>query len=262
MTDSGNITIEQRGSVLLMGVNRPDHHNAFTPKMWDELCLAYGRLHHDDTLRCGVLWAHGKHSTTGLDLPLWADQFDKPDFGVAPEEGIDPVGLVTEPCKKPVVVAVQGICFTLGVELMLAADIRIAAKSTRFAQLEVKRGIYPFGGATLRFPIEAGWGNAMRYLLTGDTFNAKEAYRMGIVQEVVPAGEQVERAIAIAESIAQQAPLAVYAVLESSRQVRAALEEKAIADLRPRLASLAQTDDAREGVQSYIEKREAVYRGS
>jgi len=90
------------------------------------------------------------------------------------------------------------LTYTFGIELMLAAGIRIAATTTRFAQMEVKRGIYPFGGATIRFVREAGWGNAMRYLLTGDEFNAQEALRMGLIQKVVQPGQQIERAMKLA----------------------------------------------------------------
>ena len=81
---------------------------------------------------------------------------------------------------KPLVVAVNGKCLTVGIELILAADICIAAEDATFAQIEIKRGIFPFGGATLRFPERAGWGNAMRWLLTGDEFDAKEAFRIGL----------------------------------------------------------------------------------
>src|SRR5690606_35435899 len=101
--------------------------------------------------------------------------------------------------------------------LALVCDIRIAAKSARFVQIEIKRGIYPVGGATLRFPREVGWGNAMRWLLTGDEFDAQEALRIGLVQEVVEHGEQLPRALALADVIAAQAPLGVYATLASSR---------------------------------------------
>jgi enoyl-CoA hydratase/carnithine racemase len=93
---------------------------------------------------------------------------------------------------------VQGICFPLGIELMLAADIVIAASDCRFAQLEVKRGIMPAGGATLRMVERAGWGNAQRYLLTGEEFGAAAALRLGLVQEVVAPGEQKKRALALA----------------------------------------------------------------
>src|SRR6187200_2328412 len=99
---------------------------------------------------------------------------------------------------------------TLAIELMLAADIRIAASDARFSQMEINRGIYPFGGATTRLPRDAGWGNAMRWLLTGDEFDAAEALRIGLVQEVVEPGQQRDRAIELAERIAtRSAPLAV-----------------------------------------------------
>src|SRR5438874_5043867 len=105
--------------------------------------------------------------------------------------------------------------------------MRIVASNARFAQIEIKRGLFPFGGATIRLPREVGWGNAMRYLLTGDEFDAAEALRIGMVQEVVEHGTQVERAVAIAEVIAAQAPLGVYATLASSRLALSAREESA-----------------------------------
>jgi len=156
---------------------------------------------------------------------------------------------------------VQGLCFTLGIELILAADMAVASEDTRFAQLEIKRGIFPFGGATLRFPQVAGWGNAMRWLLTGDEFDAKEAYRMGLVQEVVARGHQRERALALAETVAKQAPLGVMATLDSARRTRNEGPEAARHALLPKLLELSASEDAREGVQSFIERREARFVG-
>ena len=100
------------------------------------------------------------------------------------------------------VCAVQGWCLTIGIELLLACDIRIAATNTRFGQIEVNRGILPFGGATLRFPQIAGWGNAMRWLLTGDVFDADEALRIGLVCEVVAPEALNERGLALAQQVA------------------------------------------------------------
>ena len=108
-----------------------------------------------------------------------------------PEGGINPWQVEGQQLTKPVVIAVQGTCLTLGIELMLASDIVVAADSATFAQIEVARGILPFGGATIRFPRAVGWGNAMRWILTGDTFDAAEALRIGLVQEVVPHGAAV-----------------------------------------------------------------------
>src|SRR4029079_13137946 len=117
----------------------------------------------------------------------------------------------------PVVLAVNGIAFTLSIELALAADIVVAADTVRFRQLEIARGILPFGGATFRAPAKLGWGNAMRFLLTAEEFGATEALRIGLVQEVVPAGQHVDRARALAQLIARQAPLGVQATLANAR---------------------------------------------
>src|SRR6185503_17006862 len=129
------------------------------------LCRAYGELDRDAALRAGVLFAHGEHFTGGLDLPQWAPIFQSGHWQI-PDGGRDPLGLTGPRVRKPVVAAVQGICLTIGIELLLATDLRIAAPTTRFAQIEIKRGIYPVGGATIRFPRECGWANAMRWLLT------------------------------------------------------------------------------------------------
>src|SRR5579863_2925608 len=193
---AGGITTERRGHVWLMGLNRVAKRNAFDPPMLAALGLAYGTLDRDDELRCGVLFAHGDHFTGGIDLARFAPLMAS--GGLEPPEGaLDPLGIRGPRVSKPVVCAVQGICLTIGIELMLAADVRIAASDTRFAQIEIKRGIYPAGGATIRFVREAGWGNAMRYLLTGDEFDAQEALRIGLVQEVVAPGQQLERAVAL-----------------------------------------------------------------
>ena len=174
---------------------------------------------------------------------------------------MDPFSLREPIRSKPVVCAVQGICFTLGIELMLAQDIVVAADDCRFAQIEVKRGVMPTGGATLRFVERAGWGNAQRYLLTGDEFGPTEALRLGFVQEIVPAGTQFERALAIARTIAEQAPLAVRASLASSRRYL----EKGPLGMRPEMDAvqrkLAATEDAAEGVRSFVERRKARFTG-
>jgi enoyl-CoA hydratase/carnithine racemase len=157
------------------------------------------------------------------------------------------------------VIAVHGRCLTLGIELCLAHDVVIAADNTRFAQIEIKRGIFPFGGATFRFVQQAGWGNAMRWLLTGDEFDAKEAHRIGLVQEVTEPGKQLERAIAIAETIAAQAPLGVQATIASAR--KSLNEEAAARALLPEIVRLMQTEDARDGLMSFLERRTARFSG-
>ena len=174
-----SVIVEHHDHVLHMGLNRPAKRNAFNIEMLEELARAYERLERDDDLRVGVLYAEGDSFTAGLDLAevgprLMNSALDWPD------DGRNPWRNDGRPWTKPVVAAAQGWCMTLGIELLLAADIRVASADTRFAQLEVQRGIYPFGGATTRLPRDAGWGNAMRWLLTGDEFDAAEALRIGL----------------------------------------------------------------------------------
>ena len=256
------ITVERRGHVLCMGLNRPDKMNAFDVEMYLGLAEALGELDRDGELRCGLLFAHGKHFTAGLDLPKWAPFFSGAKFPDLPAGACDPFGLAEgRQVGKPVVMAVQGICYTIGLELMLAMDVRVAATDTRFGQIEVKRGIYPVGGATVRLHREIGWGNAMRYLLTGDEIPAAEALRLGLVQELAEPGRQVDRALEIAETIARQAPLGVQASLKSARRARAEGDRAAIDCLLTDLAPIMKSEDAAEGIRSFIERREARFKG-
>lgn len=256
---TGRVSLERRGHLLVIGIDRVAKRNAFDLEMWADLCRAYGELDRDPELRVGVLHAHGDHFTGGLDLPKWQPVFASGGFQI-PDGGIDPLGLRSR-VTKPLVCAVQGICLTLGIELLLASDVRIAARSTRFAQIEVKRGIFPAGGATLRFPREVGWANAMRWLLTGDEFDAAEAYRIGLVQELTEHGEQLARALALAEVIAAQAPLGVYATLASSRHALPYTEAAAAARLSGDLLPLLETEDMQEGLRAFLERRPGKFRG-
>ncbi|GGU20902.1 crotonase/enoyl-CoA hydratase family protein [Nocardioides albus] len=260
-TERPAVTVERRGRVLLMGLNRPEKRNAFTKAMLNELAAAYGLLESDDELWCGVLFAHGDHFTGGLDLVDVGEALMTGELGV-PEGGRDPWRL-DGPWTKPVVAAAQGWVMTLAIELLLAADIRVAAADARFSQFEIRRGIYPFGGATFRFVQQAGWGNAMRWILTGEEFGAEEALRIGLVQEVQPdAGTALERAIEIATAIAEKsAPLGVRTALASAHLARDSGEAAAIERLRPDISRLLSTADGAEGLQSFVERRDAIFTG-
>jgi enoyl-CoA hydratase/carnithine racemase len=229
--------------------------------MYEELARAYTELHNNLELRCGLLFAHGEHFTSGLELDKWAAVFSSGKWEL-PDGLIHPLGLDEDNrCKKPVVMAVRGRCYTIGFELLLAQDIRVAATDAKIALLEVKRGIYPVGGGTVRIFEEIGWGNAMRYLLTGDEITGEEAYRLGLVQELTEPGKELEKAIEIAESIAKKAPLGVMAALRSARISRVDGARAAFARLLPDLLPIMKSEDAMEGVMSFLERREANFKG-
>ena len=258
----GRITTERRGRIFLMGIDRPEKRNGVTPKMWSDLRDAYTELDEDDALRVGVLFGHGEHFTAGLDLPKWAAGMKDRGGAQKTVDRVDPVGLGGRACTKPVVCAVRGITYTAGIEWMLGADIVVAADDCRFSQLEPKRGIMATGGATIRFVERGGWGNAMYHLLVVDEFDAEEARRCGLVQEIVPAGTELDRAIVLAEKIEALAPLAVRATKASSRRFAVDGQEAAVAEFQETQRRLANSDDANEGVQSFIERREPVFKGS
>lgn len=258
---TNTVSLERDGHVLLIGLNRPHKRNSFDREMLADLSRAYAVLESDPDMRAGVLFAHGDHFTAGLDLVDVGPGIASGESPV-PEGRRDPWRL-DGAWTTPLVAVAQGWCMTLGIELLLAADIRIAAAGTRFTQLEVQRGIYPFGGATIRLPREAGWGNAMRWLLTGDEFDAAEAHRIGLVQEVAEDGAAaLARAREIAQTIAERAaPLGVQATLASAHLARGRGEAAAIERLRPDVAALFASEDAAEGVQSFIERRQARFSG-
>jgi enoyl-CoA hydratase len=259
----GTITTERRGALLLVGINRPAKLNGFTPRMFRELAEAYTLLDDDDELRVGVLHAWGRHFTAGLDLPAIAPLMQRGEKAI-PAGLVEPTDLGSPGLRrrrKPMVAAVKGITFTLGIELMLAADIVVAADDCRFSQLEVRRGIMATGGATLRMAERAGLGNAMLHLLTGDEFGSSEALRLNFVQRVVPAGQELEEALRIARRIAEQAPLAVVATRLNALKAVEQGPPAAMAEFIEVQQRLANSEDAAEGVRSFVEKRAGRFTG-
>jgi len=255
------VTIERDGHVLLIGLNRAEKRNAADYQLLQELALAYAELERDPDIRAGFVFAHGDHFTGGLDLADIGPRLGPAGLDIVPEGGLHPWQTEGEHLTKPVVIAVQGICLTLGIELILASDIAVAADSASFAQIEVARGILPFGGATIRFPRAVGWGNAMRWILTGDTFDAAEAHRIGLVQEVVPHGQQYARGLELAQRVAAQAPLAVQAALANAKLAVREGDAAAEATLQPDLARLAATEDARIGMEAFVTRQPAHFVG-
>ncbi len=256
------VTTQRDGHVLLIGVNRADKRNAFNLAVIDQFAAAYEMFADDADLRAAVVFGHGDHFSAGLDLAeVGPAVAEKGPGALGGGRRYDPFGMWAPQVSKPVVMAVQGIAFTLSIELALASDIVVAADDVRFRQLEIGRGIMPFGGATIRAPLRLGWGNAMRFLLTGQEFAAAEALRIGLVQEVVPAGHQLQRATEIAQVIAAQAPLGVQATLANARIAEAQGIDAAKQNLVEQLGRVLASKDAQEGVMSFLERREARFTG-
>lgn len=255
------LLVEAQDHILTITVNRPEKYNAWDLDIFYGLADALHQLDTDPELRVGIIQANGKHFTSGLELDKWAPVFAQGKMPDLSDEQIDPFGVAERKQRKPVVIAVQGLCYTAGLEMLLNTDIRIAAEGTRFAQLEVLRGIYPCGGGTVRLPQEIGWANAQRYLLTGDEFTAEQALNWGMLQEVVHADHLHSRARELASKIAKAAPLGVQASLKSSKQARFGTHEQALAGVFDDMPGVLQSEDAKEGVNSFLERREARFKG-
>jgi enoyl-CoA hydratase/carnithine racemase len=255
------LTTEVRNHVLHIGLNRPEKYNAFNRALLSELAAAYTRLEADPDLRCGLLFAHGPHFTAGLDLAEVGPAVARGEPLFAANQ-VDPLNLFGTRRSTPIVQVVQGYCFTIGIELALATDVLICAQDAVFGQIEVQRGIMPFGGATVRFHQRCGWGNAMRYLLTGDRFDGTEAARIGLAQQACETPEAALVAgVQLAERIAAQAPLAVRATRQNAALAVEQGEAAALAGLMDAARGLMTTEDAAEGMRSFVERRAAVFKG-
>lgn len=259
--DVGKVTVETQGHVMKVTVDRVEKLNAITPEIFEAITQAWQDLEDNEDLWCGVLCFAGNHTTAGLELTRF--------FGPGSNyyENLDPNDTRPDPfalnrrCKKPIVMAVQGISYTVAIEMLLVADIVVAADDCRFRQLEGRRGLAVMGGGHARYLQRCGWGNAMYHLLRGDEFSAERALQIGFVQEVVPAGEQINRAMEIAAEICECAPLAVQ---EMKRAAFIALdkgEAASLAEMDTMRDITANSEDCAEGIASFVERRDAVFKG-
>ena len=246
------------GHVCVISLDNVSKKNAITPELMDQLSKRLTTFENDDNLWVAILDPAGEHTTAGLDMP----KFFGPTATAKPipKEQVDPFALQRR-TTKPVISVVHGITYTVGIEIMLAGDIVIAADTARFCQLESKRGIAPLGGAHFRYLTRTGWGNAMYHLFLCDEFDAEEALRIGFVQEVHPYGKHRERAIEIAQRICQCAPLGLRATKKAALKYLEQGERAAVEAIPSIEKAVFTTEDFKEGVQSFIERREARFQG-
>jgi enoyl-CoA hydratase len=255
---SGQIRTELDGRVLKITVDNVAKKNAFVPEMMRDLALALTAFDRNDEQWVAVLTAAGEHTTAGLDMPKFFGPGATPVE--TPADAIDPFALKRH-TYKPVIAVVQGLTLTIGIEMMLAADIVVAADTARFCQMESKRGIAPLGGAHFRFLTRTGWGNAMYHLMLCDEFDAQRALQIGLVQEVVPFGKHIERGMELAQRIARNAPLGLRAMKEAALAYLAAAEAAAVAAIPTVRERVMTSRDAAEGIRSFVERREARFEG-
>jgi enoyl-CoA hydratase len=262
LSSGTKLTVERRGQIVLLGINRTYIQNRIDPETFEKLAEAYYQYDHDPSLRAAILFGHGEHFSRGIDVEGFRSLAGTGKPLIAASGTIDPLAKRAPRLAKPLIVVTHGDSWNMAHELHLVADIRVASADTRFGQDENTHGRFPGGGSTIRFVREVGWGNAMRYILTGDHWSAEEAYRMGEVQEVAPDPQAaLEAAIRIAQKIADCGPLGIRASLASAHLSIDGSEELALSKLDAQYGALYHTEDFLEGRKAEAEDRKPVYQG-
>jgi enoyl-CoA hydratase/carnithine racemase len=256
------LTIERRGQVALFGLNRPQVQNRVDPETFQALAKAIYDYDHDPSLRAAILFGHGDGFSRGIDVEAYRAVANSGGPIAGLTHVINPLNYGVQR-TKPLVAAVHGDTWNMAHELFLSADIRVAAANTNFGQDENSHGRFPGGGSTVRFVREAGWGNAMRYMLTGDHWTADDAYRMGILQEIAETPQAtLDRAVAIANKVAACAPLGIQTTLVSAHLAIDSGEGQAFSKLGAQYGALYRTRDFVEGLTAQAEGRLPVFHGN
>ncbi len=260
MADFNTIRIEREGRRATVIVSRPDKLNALNDETIGELRAAFEALAGDDDVRGLVITGEGEKAfVAGADIGELAKMGSIDGIDVS-RKGQETFRLL-EHMGKPVVAAVNGYALGGGLELALACHLRVASEKARFGLPEVKLGIIPGYGGTVRLPRIVGRGRALELILTGEMVGAERAYEMGLVNKVVPPEETRSAAEALLDTILKNGPIALRFALEAvDRSLETGVEEGL--GLEAHLFGLlASTDDMREGMNAFLEKREADFRG-
>ena len=259
MTDSV-LRLDLADGLATITINRPDKLNALNADVFRELAAAITRIETDDAVR-GVLvtGAGPKAFVAGADIGELSAQ--GPIDGKARAQLGQEVFRRLERCGKPVVAAVNGFALGGGCELAMACHLRVASETAKFGQPEVKLGLGPGYGGTVRLPRLVGKGRALELLLTGKMIDAAEAYRIGLVNMVVPADQVVTAATELLRSILQQGPIAVRLVLEAVEAGFDMTVEDALLLEANHFGLASATEDMREGTAAFLAKRPPAFRG-
>jgi enoyl-CoA hydratase len=254
------LRVERDGAIATVTLDRPEVLHALDAVMFDELERAFAELSADQSVRVILLTGSGERAfAAGADIRALAAT-DAVSGRAASERG-QKVFLQIERCGKPVIACVNGVALGGGCELALACTFRIASERAKLGLPELKLGLIPGYGGTQRLPRLIGRSAALRLMLTGAAVDAAEALRLGLVDEVVPAGELMTRARAIAESIAAMAPLAISAVIQAVARGEGMSMEDAMKVEAKIFGELCGSEDKREGLTAFLQKRAAQWSG-
>src|SRR5450432_1577534 len=254
-----NILYEKNGSIAYVTVNRPKVLNALNTPTWTDLKAAFEDAKADASVHGVILTGAGdKASIAGADIGELAnvDAYDAEEssrFGQGVLDLIENLG-------KPVIAAINGFALGGGCETAMACTIRIAVDSAKFGQPEVKLGLLPGGGGTQRLPRLVGKGRALQLILSGGMIGAQEAYRIGLVNEVVSAADLITRAEAILKKIASNAPIAVKFALEAVNKGMDMSQSEGLLLEASYFGLCAATEDKTEGTVAFLEKRAPRFR--
>src|SRR6059036_2378292 len=255
-----NVLYEKKGAIAYVTLNRPKVLNALNRRTWEDLRTAFEDARDDDEVRGVILAGAGdKAFIAGADINELAhltavEGEESSSFGQAVLDLIENLG-------KPVIAAVNGFALGGGCETAMACTIRIAAENAKFGQPEVKLGVIPGGGGTQRLPRLVGKGRALQLILSGKIITAQEAYRIGLVNEVVPAAELITRAEAILKQIFANAPLAVKYALEAVNKGLETSQTEGLSLEASLFGLCAGTEDKKEGTQAFLQKSAAQFQG-
>src|SRR6476620_5744431 len=255
-----NVLYEKKGGIAYVTINRPKVLNALNTPTWTDLRTAFEDARDDTAVRGVILTGAGdKAFIAGADISELAHvaAFEAEQSSRFGQEVLD----LIENLGKPVVAAINGFALGGGCETAMACTIRIAVDTAQFGQPEVKLGLVPGGGGTQRMPRLIGMGRALQLILSGEMINAQEAYRIGLVNEIVPAAGLVTRAEAILKKIASNAPIAVKFALEAANKGMDTSQGEGLLLEASYFGLCAATEDKKEGTAAFLEKRPPQFRG-
>ena len=256
--------VERDGHVLTVTLNRPEARNALSGEMLVRMAGAWALLDSDPELRVGIVTGAGGHFCAGADLKDMAGGYGETEWSQRFRDDPDlhwKALLRHQRPTKPLVAAVEGYAVAGGTEILQAMEVRVAAETATFGITEVRRGLFPLGGSSVRLQKQIPYTLAAELLLTGRHVPATEAREIGLIGHVVPEGQALARARELAGLIAANAPLSVQAVLRSMRASAGRTEDEGLAIELEIGSPIFLTEDAREGPKAFSEKRPANFTG-